>query len=51
MGLRTKLLSTIRNLDNNANIAQDHWMRSGYNGFRDQMYSYIDQSNKLKEEV
>jgi len=51
MGLRTKLLTTIRNLDNNANLAQDHWMRSGYKGFKDQMYSYIDQSNRLKKEV
>jgi UDP-N-acetyl-D-mannosaminuronate dehydrogenase len=51
MGLRKTLLSTIRNLDNNANLAQEHWMRSGYNGFRDQMNSYINQSNKLKTQV
>jgi UDP-N-acetyl-D-mannosaminuronate dehydrogenase len=51
MGLRNKLMSTIRNLDNNANIAQEHWMRSGYKGFREQMNSYITQSNKLKTRV
>jgi UDP-glucose 6-dehydrogenase len=51
MGLRTQLLNTIRNLDNNANLAQEHWMRSGYKGFRDQMYSYIEQSKKLKDTV
>jgi len=51
MGLRTKLKGIIRNLDNNANIAQEHWMRSGYKGFRDQMYSYIDQSNHWKLQI